>query len=70
MYFVGSKCAGDFPYSIKYPLDNAYGMMLLSKLLLTESAVNFLVELKYRIRTPCRQVRNILYITAKLNWFI
>jgi endonuclease/exonuclease/phosphatase (EEP) superfamily protein YafD len=34
----------DFPYSIKYPLDNTYGMMLLSKLPLTESAVNFLVE--------------------------
>lgn len=34
----------DFPYSIKYPLDNTYGMMLLSKLPLTESAVNFLVK--------------------------
>lgn len=34
----------DFPYSIKYPLDNTYGMMLLSKLPLTESTVNFLVK--------------------------
>jgi endonuclease/exonuclease/phosphatase (EEP) superfamily protein YafD len=34
----------DYPYSIKYPLDNTYGMMLLSKLPLTESAVNFLVK--------------------------
>lgn len=34
----------DFPYSVKYPLDNTYGMMLLSKLPLTESNVNFLVK--------------------------
>jgi endonuclease/exonuclease/phosphatase (EEP) superfamily protein YafD len=34
----------DYPYSIKYPLDNTYGMILLSKLPLTESAVNFLVK--------------------------
>ncbi|MCH7415756.1 endonuclease/exonuclease/phosphatase family protein [Belliella sp. R4-6] len=33
-----------FPYSIKYPLDNTYGMMLLSKLPLIESSVNFLVR--------------------------
>ena len=39
-----SKLDGDFPYSIKYPLDNTYGMMLLSKFPLTESAVNFLVK--------------------------
>jgi endonuclease/exonuclease/phosphatase (EEP) superfamily protein YafD len=39
-----SKLDGDFPYSIKYPLDNTYGMMLLSKLPLSESAVNFLVK--------------------------
>lgn len=35
---------GDYPYSIKYPLENTYGMILLSKLPLTESSVNFLVE--------------------------
>ena len=34
----------DYPYSIKYPLDNTFGMMLLSKFPLTESAVNFLVK--------------------------
>lgn len=39
-----SKLDGDFPYSIKYPLNNSYGMMLLSKLPLTDSAVNFLVK--------------------------
>ena len=39
-----SKLDGDFPFSIKYPLDNTYGMILLSKLPLTESAVNFLVK--------------------------
>ena len=38
------KIDGDFQYSIKYPQGNTYGMMLLSKLPLTESAVNFLVE--------------------------
>ena len=38
------KLDGDYPYSIKYPLENTYGMILLSKLLLTESTVNFLVE--------------------------
>lgn len=38
------KLDSDYPYSIKYPQDNTYGMMLLSKLPLTESAVNFLVE--------------------------
>ena len=39
-----SKLDGDFPYSIKYPFDNTYGMILLSKLPLTETAVNFLVK--------------------------
>ena len=39
-----SKLDGDFPHSVKYPLENTYGMMLLSKLPLTESAVNFLVK--------------------------
>ncbi|MEB2779745.1 endonuclease/exonuclease/phosphatase family protein [Algoriphagus sp. C2-6-M1] len=39
-----NKLDGDFPYSIKYPLENTYGMILLSKLQLTESAVNFLVK--------------------------
>lgn len=34
----------DFPYAIKYPLGNTYGMMLLSKLPLTECSVNFLVK--------------------------
>lgn len=34
----------DFPHSVKYPLDNTYGMILLSKLPLTESAVNFFVK--------------------------
>lgn len=34
----------DFPYSVKYPMANTYGMMLLSKLPLTESIVNFLVQ--------------------------
>jgi endonuclease/exonuclease/phosphatase (EEP) superfamily protein YafD len=34
----------DYPNSIKYPLDNTYGMMLLSKLPLTDSSVNFLVK--------------------------
>lgn len=34
----------DFPHSVKYPLDNTYGMMLLSKLPLTGSSVNFLVK--------------------------
>ncbi len=39
-----SKLDEDFPYSVKYPLDNTFGMMLLSKFPLTESAVNFLVK--------------------------
>lgn len=39
-----SKLDVDFPYSVKYPLDNTFGMMLLSKLPLTESTVNFLVK--------------------------
>ena len=39
-----SKLDGDFPYSIKYPLGNSYGMMLLSKLPLSASSVNFLVK--------------------------
>jgi endonuclease/exonuclease/phosphatase (EEP) superfamily protein YafD len=30
------KLDDDFPYSIKYPLDNTYGMMLLSKLPMTD----------------------------------
>ncbi|WP_296622181.1 endonuclease/exonuclease/phosphatase family protein [Marivirga sp.] len=34
----------DYPYSVKCPLDNTYGMILLSKLKLTESTVNFLVQ--------------------------
>jgi endonuclease/exonuclease/phosphatase (EEP) superfamily protein YafD len=39
-----AKLDADYPHSIKYPLDNTYGMMLLSKLPLTESTVNFLVK--------------------------
>lgn len=39
-----SKLDQDYPHSIKYPIDNTYGMMLLSKLPLTESSVNFLVN--------------------------
>lgn len=39
-----SRLDGDFPYSVKYPMANTYGMMLLSKLPLTESIVNFLVQ--------------------------
>ncbi|WP_373492745.1 endonuclease/exonuclease/phosphatase family protein [Aquiflexum sp.] len=38
------KLDGDYSNSIKYPLENTYGMMLLSKFPLTESAVNFLVK--------------------------
>ncbi|MEX0882773.1 MAG: endonuclease/exonuclease/phosphatase family protein, partial [Cyclobacteriaceae bacterium] len=33
-----------YPYSIKEPLSNTYGMILLSKLPLSESKVNYLVE--------------------------
>ncbi|WP_373520833.1 endonuclease/exonuclease/phosphatase family protein [Aquiflexum sp.] len=39
-----AKLDKNYPYSIKYPLDNTYGMMLLSKFPLKESAVNFLVR--------------------------
>lgn len=39
-----SKLDEDYPFSIKYPLDNTFGMILLSKLPLTDSAVNFLVK--------------------------
>jgi endonuclease/exonuclease/phosphatase (EEP) superfamily protein YafD len=39
-----NKLEVDFPYSIKHPLENTYGIILLSKLPLTESAVNFLVK--------------------------
>jgi endonuclease/exonuclease/phosphatase (EEP) superfamily protein YafD len=39
-----SRLDDDFPYSVKYPLDNTYGMILLSKLPLTKSVVNFLVK--------------------------
>jgi len=38
------KLEGDYLHSIKYPIDNTYGMILLSKLPLTESTLNFLVE--------------------------
>ena len=34
----------DFPYCIKAPLDNTYGMLLYSKLALEDSSVRFLVE--------------------------
>lgn len=34
----------DFPYSVKYPLDNTFGIILLSKLPLSESEVNFIVN--------------------------
>lgn len=38
------KLDEDFPFSIYYPLSNTYGMILLSKLPLSKSSVNFLVE--------------------------
>ncbi len=34
----------DYPYAIKYPLPNTYGMVLISKLPLHEGKVNFLVK--------------------------
>ncbi len=39
-----SRLDDDFPYSIDFPLENTYGMILLSKLQLSESEVNFLVK--------------------------
>lgn len=39
-----SKLDKDFPYSIKHPLENTYGIIMLSKLPLSESKVNFLVK--------------------------
>lgn len=39
-----AKLDQDFPYAMKYPLENTYGMILLSKFQLTESKVNFLVK--------------------------
>lgn len=33
-----------YPYSLKYPLDNTYGMILYSKLLLKDTEINFIVE--------------------------
>lgn len=38
------KLDEDFPFSIYHPLSNTYGMILLSKLPLSKSSVNFLVE--------------------------
>ncbi|MEW5743900.1 MAG: endonuclease/exonuclease/phosphatase family protein [Nitrospirota bacterium] len=35
---------GDYPYTVKYPLDNTYGMLLYSRLELRNPAVRFLVE--------------------------
>ncbi|HET7360629.1 MAG TPA: endonuclease/exonuclease/phosphatase family protein [Salinimicrobium sp.] len=34
----------EYPYSIKYPLENTYGMMLFSKFPLKEAEINFIVE--------------------------
>lgn len=34
----------DYPHSTKVPLDNTYGMLLFSKLPLTETSINYLVE--------------------------
>lgn len=39
-----AKLDDDYPHAIKYPLDNTYGMMLLSKLPLSDEAINFLVK--------------------------
>ncbi len=39
-----NKLDNDYPHSINYPLDNTYGMMLLSKLPLIDGVVNFLVK--------------------------
>ncbi len=39
-----SRLDGVYPHAINYPLDNTYGMMFLSKLPLSEGAVNFLVK--------------------------
>ncbi len=39
-----SRLDKDFPYAVKYPMENTFGMILLSKFLLTESKVNFLVK--------------------------
>ncbi len=34
----------EYPHSVKIPLDNTYGMLLFSKLPLTETSINYLVE--------------------------
>lgn len=39
-----AKLDQDFLYAIRHPLENTYGMILLSKFPLTESKVNFLVQ--------------------------
>lgn len=35
---------GDFPFTMKYPLGNTFGMLLLSKFALSESSINFIVK--------------------------
>lgn len=39
-----SKLDKDYPFSVKHPMDNTFGMILLSKLPLIESTVNFIVK--------------------------
>ena len=39
-----SELDNDYPFSVKYPLDNAYGMALFSQLELIEPKLNFLIQ--------------------------
>lgn len=39
-----SRLEKDYPYTVKYPLDNTYGMALFSKLELIDEEVKFIVE--------------------------
>lgn len=41
---VHPSLAGEYPHSIKAPLDNTYGMLLYSKLELVDGAVHYMVE--------------------------
>lgn len=51
----------DYPFSLKYPLDNTYGMLLYSKLELQNAQVKFLVEknvpsMHFLVRLPSGQL--------------
>ncbi len=59
-----------YPFAVKYPLDNSYGMLLYSRLELKDAQVRFLVEkdvpsMRMRVRLPSNEWVKLYFLHPK-----